>query len=350
MAPIHDNLFHLVFQDPARAAMWLRTVLPRAMVRAIDWSSLRPAPAKLIRETLKLDAADLVFAARFRDGRPLWILIEHKSFTTPRIIDQIGRYVIDLRNHSPCADHRPPIPVLTVLVHHGDRPLPPLPQPRFPDLPAGAALSTDDLVAAIEPVFPIVVDDLAGREERELLESDLEPMAKLPLLCLGFLGRYSPEETLAALRRWRELIVAVDRAEHGALGERVLRAIKWYCLASTDAPKEALERTFNEFQGRPDDFIMSTIDREYRRGIALGEARGEAKGEARGEARGEVRGEARGEVKGAAKTLLQLIARRFGPQPPHIEERIRAATADELERFTDRILDVPTIDDLLAAD
>ena len=51
---------------------------------------------------------------------------------------------------------------------------------------------------------------------------------------------------------------------------------------------------------------------------------------------------------GKVTTLLRLIARRFGAPDADIAERVRSATLDELDRWTDRILDARSLGELFA--
>ena len=55
-----------------------------------------------------------------------------------------------------------------------------------------------------------------------------------------------------------------------------------------------------------------------------------------------------GRAEGRAETLLRQIARRFGAPPDTVAARIRSAHMDDLDRWTDRILDAKTLDDVFA--
>jgi hypothetical protein len=59
-------------------------------------------------------------------------------------------------------------------------------------------------------------------------------------------------------------------------------------------------------------------------------------------------GRAQGEAKGRTNSLLRLITRRFGAPTDDVVARVRAASPAELDRWTDRILDAGSIDELLA--
>ncbi len=63
-------------------------------------------------------------------------------------------------------------------------------------------------------------------------------------------------------------------------------------------------------------------------------------------AEGAIKGRAEGEAKGKADTLLRLLLRRFKTLPPDVEDRVRVATIDQLDEWSDRILDAQTLDDV----
>ncbi len=88
--------------------------------------------------------------------------------------------------------------------------------------------------------------------------------------------------------------------------------------------------------------------------IAASEARGEVRGEARGEARGMAKGKAEGEAKGQrlgmAQTLKNQVQRRFGDLPDWAVDRIDRADVDTLERWSYRVLDATTLDDVFQDD
>ncbi|MCC7065136.1 MAG: DUF4351 domain-containing protein [Planctomycetes bacterium] len=51
-----------------------------------------------------------------------------------------------------------------------------------------------------------------------------------------------------------------------------------------------------------------------------------------------------GKAEGKAETLLRQLRKRFGPLPPSAEQRLRAGTPEQLDLWTDRILDATSID------
>ncbi|MFN9331748.1 MAG: DUF4351 domain-containing protein, partial [Planctomycetota bacterium] len=67
-----------------------------------------------------------------------------------------------------------------------------------------------------------------------------------------------------------------------------------------------------------------------------------------GRAEGKAEGKAEGRAEGKVATLLRLITRRFGAPAAAVVSRLQAATTDDLDRWTDRILDATSLADLFA--
>ncbi|MEO6597719.1 MAG: DUF4351 domain-containing protein [Planctomycetota bacterium] len=67
-----------------------------------------------------------------------------------------------------------------------------------------------------------------------------------------------------------------------------------------------------------------------------------------GHTKGRAEGTAEGHTKGRADAILRQMKKRFGPVPTVIIELVHAASLPELDRWTDRILDAATLDEVLA--
>ncbi len=67
------------------------------------------------------------------------------------------------------------------------------------------------------------------------------------------------------------------------------------------------------------------------------------------EQQGIEKGEARGIEKGEALLLQRLLVRRFGALPNDVVARISAASQEQLESWSDRILDATCLNDIFRA-
>jgi hypothetical protein len=63
-------------------------------------------------------------------------------------------------------------------------------------------------------------------------------------------------------------------------------------------------------------------------------------------AEGEAKGRAEGRAEGAARLLVRQLGRRFGAVPDGVRKRIDAASLEQLEAWSDRVLDAATLDDV----
>ncbi len=139
----------------------------------------------------------------------------------------------------------------------------------------------------------------------------------------------------------RQLIRAV--VEMGdSLSEDLKLLIDRFILEYSKVPEPRVEAIKKEEHM---SFPAATITEFY---IQEGEARGEARGLAKGEARGLAKGEARGLAKGLAKALVRQMTKKFGDVPDQVINKINAADIQQLEVWTDNILDATTLDQVFA--
>ena len=62
----------------------------------------------------------------------------------------------------------------------------------------------------------------------------------------------------------------------------------------------------------------------------------------------ENKGREEGRLQGRAEQLLRQIRLKFGEPPEAVLSRVEAATAEQLDRWAERILTADTLEDLLA--
>ena len=123
------------------------------------------------------------------------------------------------------------------------------------------------------------------------------------------------------------------------LGADAVDAVGWYALAVTEVGAEVLSDTFARILHRPENTIMSTLERTFQKGMARGRAEGMAEGKAEGKAEGE--------AQGRTETILRMLHKRFGPLDAAVEQRVRGGNREELDRWTDRILDAASLTEVL---
>jgi hypothetical protein len=333
MATPHDTLFDYTFKHARHTAAWLRSFLPALVVAMLDWDSLHPADTKVHGQPLRLFTSDRVFAARLLvGGLDACVLIEHKSYEDENLLEQLVLYSVNVSHGGGTgATGAGIVPVVPVVLYHGRRPWHEVRmRERFPRLPA-------DVLSLLQPTQPTLcpfVDDLSQYTEAGLRVRELTPLALLTLLCLRFLRTFGPDEVLAAIDRWGDLLRLVDRDAGLPVGGDAVAKIGWYVLHVTELPATLIHMAFQRNLERPEETIMSTAEK------LRAEGRIEGRKEGRKEGRNEGRNEGRTEV------LQRLLERRFGPLPLVVTARLAAATTGELEQWTDRLLDAPSLADV----
>jgi len=314
VAPSHDELFRFVTRGVRHACAWLRSVVPAGIDDSIAWASLRPASEVLQDVTLREQRPDRVYYVEHAiTSAPAWVLGEHKAFADPGVVDQVLRYAVVLRNLSPDEGHAPPIPVLAVLLHHGDEPF--------------VLRGAGDWLGEFQPNLRLLVDDLAAQDEATILARELTPLVTMAFLCMRVLRGADGAFVLAAFERWADLLRAVDRDTGPPDGEAAIAAIAGYVLRTTQVGAADLHIAFERMLHRPEKTIMSTAEKLVNQGIARGIEQGMEQGIARGR----------------IATLVRLLERRFGTLPPQVVVRLHEATPAELDRITDRVLEAPSL-------
>ncbi|MBF0562049.1 MAG: DUF4351 domain-containing protein [Alphaproteobacteria bacterium] len=59
---------------------------------------------------------------------------------------------------------------------------------------------------------------------------------------------------------------------------------------------------------------------------------------------------AEGEAKGKSDIVLRQLRRRFGALPTEVEERVRTASSDQLDDWSERFVDASTLADVFGTD
>ncbi|MFN9945827.1 MAG: Rpn family recombination-promoting nuclease/putative transposase [Planctomycetota bacterium] len=312
----HDRLFQATFRSPRLRAAWLRRGLPAELVALLAIDRLQPHGDRAVGLGLRAHFADLVFEAprRDRQGRVL-VVVEHKADTDPELPSQLLRYVVHLRRVARQRGRGEPA-VVTAVLHHArerwqtptDRDPPPL--------------------AATKPSLPFAVDDLAGQDEATLRDPRLPPQAQLTLLALATLRWCDVPAALAALDRWGDLLAAIDAGDAEPTAEDALDAISQYVLETTDVSPEDLTAVLQRHLTRTETNRMTTAQRLRSEGLSQGLSQGRSEGQ--------------------AATLARLLAKRFGPLPDAVAARLRTAAPSDLDRWTDRLLDAPSLEAVFA--
>lgn len=324
MAQPHDHLFRLVFTDPEHARALLRSALPAPVADAIDWPTLtRETPGHLGRRG-RQTTCDLLFAVHTRGRRKLllYVALEHKSQSRRcdalQVLEQVVAILRTHRRRHPRDRFLPP--VLPVVVHADHRRWCSPRQVR-------ELFDLAHLPAALHRFLPsleFVLDDLHGQPAEHLRRRALTIFGLCALSTLQYLPKAAADEQrfTAWITAWADVQEQAARLTAAAPGQDLFDAVVDYVLATSPLPRRILHRALaSQLSDATMKKFVSTLTQTRNEGKAEGKA------------------------EGRAELLLRLIARRFGrgAAAAH-EERLRAASIDELDLWAERVLDAATID------
>lgn len=316
----HDALFKAAFSETKHAAGLLRCLIPAAVVRHVNWRTLRRIPGTFVDVGVPERQSDLLFSARLSGGESVLLyLVEHQSEPDPRMAWRLYEYIARIwaaweKEHP----EEPALPaVIPVVVHHGAGGW------RGPTSLGEMYRLDPETRSALTPHLPqlrFVLDDLGALSMAELEQRPMTDFGRLVLLCLQR-ARISPD-IVRDLARWLESIGRVLRGPGGrrAVG-RVVRYILGVSAAEPTKVRALLEGGFGR-EGRE----------AYMTGADILRAEGRAEGE----------------VEGQVKTLLRQLTRRFGKLDAATVKRLRSASREDLDRITDGVITAPTLADVFS--
>jgi predicted transposase/invertase (TIGR01784 family) len=323
MSSSHDLLFKWVFEHPEHASGALRSVMPAAVTRALDWSTLARCPGSFVDRALTERHTDLLFSIAWRDsGQALvYLLFEHQSTPDDQMPFRLLRYLVRIWERW-LKDHEGAklLPVIVpIVLYHDDEPWSaPMAFDAMFDLP-DAVRST---LAPYLVNFTYLVDDLSETPDDELRARAMTALGRLVALCFKH-GRTHPD-LLDKLSNWADVVLEVFRARNGL---EALEVVMGYILDVNEQvePKE-LEAFLVRVAGSDAKDIVMTAGQRLRE-----------------------EGERRGIQKGKSLLLLGLLRQRFGNQVGvEIERQVATASAEQLDAWGRRILSAATLPEVLA--
>ncbi len=91
----HDKLFKAGFSDPVNAAAFLRTQIPDAVSKQVNWGELRLESTHFIDSQFRKSESDLLFTAPFGESNCfIYLLFEHQRERDPWIALRLLRYML----------------------------------------------------------------------------------------------------------------------------------------------------------------------------------------------------------------------------------------------------------------
>ncbi|MHA6621790.1 Rpn family recombination-promoting nuclease/putative transposase [Pseudonocardia sp. DLS-67] len=324
VAQPHDALFKFVFGKPVHAASELRAVLPTALIDRLDLANLHPVNGSFIDEELHNRHCDVLMRTRL-DGRPayVYVLIEHQSSPDPMMPLRMLRYLMriwdrHLEQHP--KTRRLPM-IIPLVVYQGPRPWT---HPAELSELLYLDPQTRDLACEFLPRFRFLLDDLTKLDQPALRARPVTAPVRLTMRLL----RIVPTHTGDAVAG----IDPYDLADFRDLLRRypdwpeLMGALLKYIQVASETPPHRLAWLAAQIGPEAEEVYMTTAD--------MLRAEGEAKGLAKGEAKGR--------AEHAAGVLVRLLTRKFGTIPGEVYTRIDAASLEQLDLWTERVLDAAT--------
>jgi predicted transposase YdaD len=326
----HDGFFKSIFNDPVHAAAELRAILPARVSRHIDWNGLQTVHASFVDAALSQRHGDLMFSARLVEGHEvyLWLLFEHQStmdrWMPLRVLEMVVEFLKGWRKEHPEARRLPAI--LPIVLYQGATPWSaPCTLAELYDLSDQALRDLSDFLLSLR----FLLDDLRVTPDDELI---VRPVDDLVRVALVVMKHVTSEHLLALLMRLADEIARLMATEQGRIG---LSGIVWYihCVHPT-LDRFAILQALSPIVGPELVTTMETYEQALER-LYIEKVTRKAKNE--------------GVQEGEQKILLRQLARRFGALPEAVTARVMRASGEELERWSDRILDAASLDDVFAS-
>ena len=126
----------------------------------------------------------------------------------------------------------------------------------------------------------------------------------------------------------------------------LFRVLDWM-LKLPDSLERQLWQDIENIEGDRKVTYVSSIERfAIERGMKKGMQQGMQQGIEKGMATGIAKGIEKGIRQGLAQGLQRQLIRRFGPLSPEVIRQLERATPEQLETWTDRVLDARTLDEV----
>jgi hypothetical protein len=124
-----------------------------------------------------------------------------------------------------------------------------------------------------------------------------------------------------ALEKWLDVL---DRARRAPDGTEMLPAVFQYIVLVSETPVDRLRKVVARLGPKAEEDIMTTADM----------------------LRAEGRAEGRAET--LTQLLTQLLTQKFGPLPDTAVAKLHAASTEQLEGWTGRVLSATTLEEIFA--
>ena len=305
-----------MFSQLEHAKAELSSVLPAAIVRKIDWSTLVLVSGEFVDPSLTHLHTDLLYTVRIGSRSAcIYVLLEHMSTVERTMSFRLLRYMTRVWSRFEQDNPGKPLPVIIpVVLHHSDAGW--TAPTQFGELfDVGEELRS--VMSPFVPDFKFVLDDLSKVDDEALRARAVTELVRLTLLVLQRCR--DAEDPVSVLRPWMSTMVAVLTAPNGV---DALSAVAGYIMEASEGRPEELGAFFRELGPRAEEAYVTAAEKLT----------------------AQVRAKAL--VEGQATLLLKQIALRFGPLSEQARARVLSAEPNELDRWGEKVLSASTLDEL----
>jgi len=314
---IHDALFRQTMSHKDVAADFLRTYLPAGVVRHLQLDTLAIAKDTFVASDQRMHYSDLLYTVGLHGGRPAFVyfLFEHKSRPDRFVSLQLLRYMLEIWElHRRQHKAGPSIPlIIPIVVYHGKKRREPV---RISDLMG----LPDPELGRYVPDFELAFYDFSPESDEEIKGNII---LRLVLSC--FRAKNNP----TVVRHVADIFGILSELDDSETSLRWFEVIAGYVLQTMDIDRDVMHNIAQEkLESSQEETIMTLAERLHREG--------------------KLEGRLEGEIHGRNAVLRRQLAKRFGQDILDIrnQERLRSATAEQLDLWAERILDAKTIEDV----
>ena len=314
---IHDTLFRETMSRKDLAADFLQNYLPDTILGHIRLDTLSICKDTFVDRKQQEHYSDLLYKVAFTNDRSgyIYFLFEHKSTHDRFVALQVLRYLLEIwelfRKQHPKSDHLPLI--IPIVIYHGLTTRTSTRLSELIDLP-GPELE------GYVPDFDTVFYDFSPDSEQEI-----KGLITLKLVLSCFRAKNRP----SLLHHVVNIFKLLNELDDSESSMRWLEVIFRYMMQTMDiSEKDLQDIAHRTLSVGKEDTIMTLAQRL--------------------ESKGMQKGMQKGELKGRSVMLNRLFRKRFGEfLDPYIQEKLRNASPEQLDRWAERILDAATIEDVI---
>ncbi len=322
---IHDTLFRYTMSHRDVAADFLCHYLPADVTSHLRLDTLTIAKDTFVAPDQREHYSDLLYTVLQQGDKPgfVYFLFEHKSQPDRLVALQVLRYMVEIWElHRKQHKRAKALPlIIPIVVYHGKRRRNVSRLVDLIDLPTLAN-------KAYVPCFELAFYDFSPASDEKI-----KGVIALRLMLTCFRAKNNPT-TVDHVMEIFGLLAKLDNTETSM---RWIEVIATYLFQTMDIDRNVMHNIASlKLDVSKEETIMTLAERLRK------------EGRMEGKKEGRMEGKMEGEVLGRHAVLKRQLGKRFGKDILDIrtQERLRNASAEQLDLWAERILDARTLEDV----